>query len=302
MEAWPYIRRMTAEEVVRDRDLSDCNIVVTGATGRIGFAVAKALAGAGAAVTLAARGEDNGRHALSRLRDAGLGERANFRRLDLASLDQIDAFCDGLAHERLHALVCAVGLVLPCYQATADGLERNVGVSHFGQFYLFSKLWPRMRAAKSSRLVMISSSGHRFAKLRLDRFPPGRDRYNGIQAYCQAKAAHILMVRELERRYVGDGLVASANHPGVVLTGARQDLFLLSAVSQLFRPIVNRPSEGAAASVIGVAHEPAGEVSGQYLSGNRVAAAGGPAQDSQLAEDLWTFSEEKLADLGHPVA
>ena len=301
MDAWPYAKRMAAEEVLRGRDLSGQSVVVTGATGRIGFAVAKALCDAGATVTLAARDEDNGAAALTRLRDAGCGERANFQRLDLASLDQIDAFCETLPHASLNALVCAVGLILPRYQTTGDGLERNVGVCHFGHFYLFRKLWPRMLAAKASRLVMISSFGHRFAKLRLDRFPLDPSRYNGVQAYCQAKAAHILMVREAERRYAGEGLTASANHPGVVLTGTRRDFFLATAAAQLFRPLVDKPSEGAAASVIGVVHEPTAEIAGQYLSGNRIAAAGGPANDSQLATELWDFSEQRLAEMGHPV-
>ncbi len=297
-----YPKRTTAQEVLQGHDLSDATIVVTGATGRIGFAITQALASAGATVTLAARNADNGNAALTRLGDAGCGERAEFRRLDLASLAQIQTFCDTLPHQRLTALICAAGLIPPLrYQSTEEGLERSVGSCHFGHFYLFCQLWPRMRAAGASRLVMVSSAGHRFAKLRLDRFPMSPQRYNPFQAYCQTKAAHILMVRELARRHAAHGLTASANHPGMVLTGSGADPALLSLASRLFRPVVDSAAEGAAASAIGIVGEPAEDLSGQYLSGNRVVASGGATRDSQLAQDLWELSERRLAELGHPV-
>jgi NAD(P)-dependent dehydrogenase (short-subunit alcohol dehydrogenase family) len=67
-------------------DLADATAIVTGGNSQLGFAIASALHGAGAAVVLAARGRERGERAA-----ALLGERAAFVSTDIGDDDSIQA-------------------------------------------------------------------------------------------------------------------------------------------------------------------------------------------------------------------
>ncbi len=82
----------TALEVVENIDLSGKRAVVTGAASGIGVETARALAHAGAQVTLAVRDLDAGKRTAEQIATTSGREDLCARRLDLADLTSIDAF------------------------------------------------------------------------------------------------------------------------------------------------------------------------------------------------------------------
>jgi WW domain-containing oxidoreductase len=289
--------RSSAYDVVAGRDLSGRTIVVTGANTGIGEWTARALASASARVVFACRQPASGEAALARTRDAHPGCSAEFAQLDLASFASITQFADRLNAERIDALICNAGLVQMSWAETDEGFERTVGVCHIGHFLLARLLMPRMLASAAPRVVMVSSTSHRSpAKLDFDRLPMTRANFRGMTAYGQAKLCNVLMAKALQSRYGSRGLVACALHPGTLVTtdiGRNSKIF--GVLMKLVSPFTKNPAQGAATSVYATVHEPSSDLAGQYLQNCQIAPSSSEANDPEVAQRLWTATEQWLA-------
>ena len=285
--------RSTAWDVVAGRDLSGRTIVVTGANTGIGEPTATALARAGARVIFACRDAATGAAAVARARAAHPGAEAELGQIDLASFASIRRFADGLAAEKIDALVCNAGLSLMEYAETEDGFERVVGVCHIGHFLLARLLMPRLLASGAPRVVMVSSGSHAMPpKLDFARFPMTAANFKGLTAYGQAKLCNVLMAKSLQRRYGARGLTACALHPGTLITTEiGRHSKVLGALIWMLRPFTKSRAQGAATSVWGVVHEPASEIAGQYLTDCRVVASSAESNDPAVADRVWDLSE-----------
>src|SRR5882724_5735882 len=82
----------TAAEVIAGIDLSGKRAIVTGGSSGIGVETARALAGAGAEVTLAVRDTDAGRRAAAEITAATGSAAVAVTRLDLADQGSVAAF------------------------------------------------------------------------------------------------------------------------------------------------------------------------------------------------------------------
>lgn len=298
--SWTFGGRSTADEVVAGRDLSGRTVIVTGANTGIGYDTARALASAGARVILACRVEQTGQAAAARIRAAHPGAQAQCRQLDLASLANVRAFCDGLDAPVVDALVCNAGLAVTRFAVTEDGFERTVGICHIGHFLLTRLLMPRLLAAAAPRVVMVSSESHRSPRrLDFDRLPMNADNFRGLVAYGQAKLCNVLMACELQRRYGDRGLTACALHPGtLVTTDIGRHSGLVGVLMWLVSPFTKNCNQGAATSVLAVVHEPAADLAGTYLSDCRPVACTPEGRDPGMAERLWACSEQWVTAAG----
>lgn len=290
--------RSSADEVLAGHDLRGQRLVVTGANIGIGFETARALAAAGAEVVLAcrdgARGEEARRRVLAAHPDAPLRHLP----LDLASLASVDRFCAALPEGPLHGIVCNAGLIAPAYGETAEGVERTVGVCHFGHFALVQQLLPRLLAAGRARVVMVASESHRMPRtLDFANFPLRAGNYAAMKAYGQAKLCNVLMAAELQRRHGAGGLTACSLHPGtMVTTNIGNESLLVRAVMRLVSPFTKNGNQGAATSVWALVHAPAGEIAGRYLRDCRIDRASREGEDPAPAQRLWELSERWLAE------
>jgi WW domain-containing oxidoreductase len=281
--------RPTGDTVVAGLDLQGRSIAVTGANSGIGFEAARSLAGAGAEVLLACRTQGGAEDAARRIRalhpDASVLPLA----LDLASFASIRRFAAALPVTRLHALICNAGVYLPRYEETEDGIERTVGVCHFGHSLLVSLLLGALRAAAPARVVMVSSESHRHpATLDFARFPLTSGSYGALRAYGQAKLCNVLFANELTRRFGTEGVFANALHPGSLIgTSIFRNSAAAKLVGVLARPFVKTLAEGAATSVY-CAVAPALEgVGGRYYSDCREKPASAGARDEAAAARLF---------------
>ncbi|WP_203350089.1 SDR family NAD(P)-dependent oxidoreductase [Streptomyces sp. S-9] len=187
--------------------------IVTGANTGLGFETARMLAERGARVVLAVRDVEKGKQAAARIHgDVGV------QALDLASLDSIRSAAADLRalHPRIDLLINNAGVMYTPKRTTADGFELQFGTNHLGHFALTGLLLDRLLDVPGSRVVTVSSVGHRIrAAIHFDDLQWERS-YSRVGAYGQSKLANLMFTYELQRRLARHGAtVTVAAHPGV---------------------------------------------------------------------------------------
>jgi NAD(P)-dependent dehydrogenase (short-subunit alcohol dehydrogenase family) len=304
----------TTDEVLDGVDLSGTQALVTGASAGLGQETARALAAHGASVIMAARDLEKGERAAAPVRaEATGGATVELRELDLASLDSVRRFCDGVLadHDHLHLLVANAGVMAPPKGVTADGFETQFGTNHLGHFVLVNRLVPLLLAGAPSRIVNLSSGGHRFSDVDLEDPNFERQDYHPWVGYGRSKPATVLFAVELDRRLRDRGVRACAVHPGMIHTELGRHL-TEESINQLMaargdRKIVAKEiPAGAATSVWAGVVADADAVGGHYCEDcavSPVIAEGGGspgvmayAVDPDTATALWARSEELVGE------
>jgi NAD(P)-dependent dehydrogenase (short-subunit alcohol dehydrogenase family) len=287
--------------------------VVTGANTGLGFDTASELARRGASVVLAVRDIDKGKDAAARIAARSPGADVTIQRLDLSSLASVRAAADELrsGHDRIDLLINNAGLMYPPRGTTADGFELQFGTNHLGHFALTGLLIDRLLATAESRVVTVSSIGHRIrARINFDDLQSERS-YSRVAAYGQSKLANLMFTYELQRRLsaAGSSTVALAAHPGVSSTElVRNSPGLLRVGNALFGRFVSQSAERGALPTLRAATDPAA-LGGQYygpdgfreLRGDPVVVESSKqSHDADVRRRLWTVSEE-LTGVTFPV-
>ena len=195
--------------------------VVTGANTGIGFEAAAVLAQRGAVTVLACRDTGKAERAAERLRAAAPQATVSVVRLDLASLDSVRTAAGQIraGHERIDLLINNAGLMFPPRGTTAEGFELQFGTNHLGHFALTGLLLDRLLHVPGSRVVTVSSNGHRAGRINFADLQSER-RYSRVSAYGQSKLANLMFTYELERRLraAEAPTIALAAHPGTAST------------------------------------------------------------------------------------
>lgn len=286
--------------------LSGKTVVVTGATGGLGYETALALAGAGAIVILTGRNDAKGLRAIEgicvRFPDALIA----YEHLDLASLSSVADFARRFAasNDQLDLLVNNGGVMaLPKRQQTQDGFEMQLGTNYLGHYALTAHLLPRLRRAKAARAVNLSSLAHRSGAINFDDLQSQRS-YRPWRAYCQSKLAMLMFSLELQRRSdaAGWGLRSVAAHPGY----ARADLIpngpgtntLQWQVGRLLQPLISQSAAEGALPTLFSATSAAAEPGSYYGPNGFYELTGAPAsarimpqaKDFASAAMLWDVS------------
>lgn len=203
----------TADDVLAGSDLRGKNVVVTGGHGRLGREATRALAKAGASVTVAARNPERAAAAVAGIPNVETSA------LDLVDPKSISAFADRwlATGKPLHVLVNnATSGWSQAREVDARGNEMQFSSSHIGHFQLTVALLPALKAAQGARVVNVSSGAHRMGRIHWDD-PSLASDYSSIAAYAQAKKANVLMAVELDRRWAAFGIRGYALHPGVIV-------------------------------------------------------------------------------------
>ena len=203
-------------------DLTGRTVVVTGANAGLGLEITRILAANGARVLMACRNPAKAEAAAADVLAAQPRGTVEVRPLDLANLASVDALADRIRAEEptLHLLVNNAGLMAVDESHTEDGFEMQLGVNHLGHFALTAGLMPLLLATPGSRVVNMSSMGHRAGRMRFDDLNAERHPYRRWPAYFQSKLANLLFTYEAARRFAAAGkktLVAAA-HPGYAAT------------------------------------------------------------------------------------
>jgi NAD(P)-dependent dehydrogenase (short-subunit alcohol dehydrogenase family) len=223
----PGDARPTAQQVIEDQGLASKLdgrvILVTGGTAGLGTESARVLQKNGAKVYITARTLEKGQKVASELNKANPDSPAvEVIAIDLSNLQSVrDGTKDFLARsDKLHVLLNNAGVMACPESKTADGFEMQFGVNHIAHFLLFQLLKPLLLSSSTpklqSRVVSLSSSGHRLSDVHFDNYNLTGE-YDPWMAYGQSKTANILFANELDRRYGSQGLHGLSVHPGVIM-------------------------------------------------------------------------------------
>jgi NAD(P)-dependent dehydrogenase (short-subunit alcohol dehydrogenase family) len=287
--------------------------VITGANTGLGLETARELAIAGATVVLAVRNVDKGTQAAaSILADAPAAD-VTVQRLDLTSLASVrDAAAElSAAHAGIDLLINNAGVMYTPREKTADGFDLQFGTNHLGHFALTGLLLDRLLQRPGSRVVTVSSVGHKIlAKIDFDDLQH-EQRYSRVAAYGQSKLANLLFTYELQRRLAVAKVdtVALAAHPG----GSNTELFrnspaVLRAVEPLFVRLVAQSAAMGALPTLRAATDPTA-AGGEYYGPDgfrelrgfpEVVSSSRRSHDTDVQQRLWTVSE-KLTKVTYPV-
>ncbi|WP_028803934.1 SDR family NAD(P)-dependent oxidoreductase [Streptomyces sp. 142MFCol3.1] len=294
-----FNRDSTASEVIEGVDLSGRRVVVTGANSGIGVETARALAAAGAEVTLAVRRPEAGEQAAADLRKATGNDAIHVARLDVSDLESVRAFTAAWQGP-LHVLINNAGIMMPPeLERGIAGHEQQFATNYLGHFALALGLHRALADADDARLVSVSSGGHLFSPVVFDdidfRFRP----YDALAAYGQSKTAEVLLAVEAQRRWAGEGITANALHPGAIATNLQRHTGGLRTPE----PYRKTVEQGAATTVFLAASPLVEGVGGRYFEDvneapvvdARPTQLGVPgvaryALDPANAERLWEFA------------
>ena len=200
-------------------DLTGRTAVVTGANGGLGLATAKALAGAGAHVVMAAR--DQAKAATARAEILAAHPQASLEvvELDLGSLASVASAAAHIVaeHDSIDILVNNAGLMAMPQGRTADGFETQFGVNHLGHWALTAQLIPSLLHAPSARVVTVTSTAHHMGRAVDPQNPNLEGRYRPWRAYGQSKLANYHFAIGLQREFERAGVPAISllAHPGL---------------------------------------------------------------------------------------
>lgn len=285
--------------------------VITGANTGLGLETARELASAGAHVVLAVRDPARGQGAIDDIRAGVPDADLELLRLDLASLDSIRDAADELGerHPRIDLLINNAGVMYTPYQETADGFELQMGTNHLGHYAWTGRTLDRLLGVDGSRVVTVSSMGHRLTPGIDVGHVKGEGRYQRVIAYGRSKLANLLFTYELQRRLAAADAptAALAAHPG----GSDTELVRHVPFPAITGPgarLVTQSAAMGALPTLRAATDPDAEAGTYYGPDGFLETRGHPvvvrsnrrSRDRDLQRGIWTVSEE-LTGVTFPV-
>lgn len=314
----------TTEDVLRGVDLSGRRYLVTGVSAGLGVETARALAAHGAEVVGAVRNIDKARAATAGFPEFTDRPHLSFVELDLADLANVRQCADALLAkgDKFDAIIANAAIMAPPLGWTKDGFELQFGTNHLGHFVLINRLLPLLDAG--SRVVVVSSAGHRFGDVDLD--DPGfkTTEYTPFGGYGRSKTANALFAVEFDRRHRDKGIRAVSLHPGRIGTeltrhlpdNAQLQAAMAQAATTAGGPTHLRPNDpfdmktvpqGAATQVWAAVTAPAEEIGGRFCENCAVAELSESdengrkgvrpyAVDPERAKALWRLGEEMVQE------
>ncbi|MBO0810627.1 MAG: SDR family NAD(P)-dependent oxidoreductase [Microlunatus sp.] len=303
-------------------DQSGRTVIITGANSGLGFETARVFARRNAEVVLACRDLGKAGLAADRIRAESPTASVRTLELDLASQASVRRAAAQVNqdHPKVDLLINNAGAVFSHHQLTEDGLEKTLATNHLGPFAFTGLILERLLAVAGSRVVTVSSNGHKFATMQFDDLQSAngsRGRigaWAGQRAYFQAKLANLLFSYELQRRLVAAGAatIAVAAHPGNARTAFGGDqlpirIFTSARLRRLTSWLL-QDAEPAALPTLRAAVDPAA-TGGEYYGpdgrnewiGHPVQVRSAPASyDTDAQRRLWELSIE-LTQVSYPL-
>lgn len=193
---------MTKEEALET--LAGQVVVVTGAAGGIGRAIALELSRAGAAVVAA----DLSATGLSETQDLATGEMST-QVVDVSDAPQVERLVDGAVrrHGRLTSIVNNAGISIPnnVVDATVEEFERTIAVNVRGAFLGCKFAVPALLASGGGSIVNMGSINSVAAEPQLT-------------TYCTSKGAVLMLTKSVALDFASQGVRCNCVCPGFVDT------------------------------------------------------------------------------------
>lgn len=193
--------------------------LVTGANGGLGLETARALAGAGARVVMAARNQAKAATARADVLAQHPGADVEVVPLDLGSQRSVAEAAEQVlaAHERLDVLVLNAGVMASPKETTEDGFDAQLATNVLGHWALLCRLLPLVTSTPGARVVTLSSIAQHQGRPLDPADPHQARRYSPWGMYGNTKLAMRHLAVGLQERFEAAGVDALAigAHPGL---------------------------------------------------------------------------------------
>ncbi|KAK9773548.1 hypothetical protein AB5N19_11023 [Seiridium cardinale] len=291
--------------------------------GGIGAETVISLAhGAPAIIILLGRSLDKIQPTIDSIKEINDTIKVKFVKVDLASLSSTRTAAETILadDEIVHIdVVIDNAAVMACaYQKTEDGFELQLAANYLGHFVLTNTIIPKILAAgPGGRIVIVSSSGHRYNPFRS--FDPNSDipgSYGEFAAYGSSKSAMILYAVALNQRLASRGVHAYGLHPGSISTNLQDHVKALGpaamdimddgswrvmgmSIAKFRATSPTKTLQQGCATTLRAALDPhLVEEDGVYLEDSNLVTDTRLikewASDPELAEKCWKLSEEMV--------
>jgi NAD(P)-dependent dehydrogenase (short-subunit alcohol dehydrogenase family) len=316
----PGDARPIAMDIIRDENLTnkltDKTFLITGVSSGIGIETLRAFHATGAHVFGTVRNLEKGKKVVDEI----LASNPNGGKIDLVEmeLESLDSIRKGAADflersgGKLNVFVANAGIMASPEGRTKDGFEKQFGTNYVSHFLLFQLVKDALLASATpefpSRVISVSSQGHRYSTVRLDDYNFEKEKYEKWAAYGQAKTGNIWLANAINRKYSSKNLYALALHPGMIYTGlleflSEEDLkpFEDPRVQKKFK----NQGQGASTTVLAALGADWRKVGGVWVSDCQVQGAwdgeffnnegyASHAFDEEGEEKLWKMSLEMV--------
>lgn len=273
--------------------MQEQTVLISGATSGIGLVTARELARQGAKVVIIGRNPARADASVRSIRQDTGNPRVEGLVADLSSQAEVRRLADEFRqrYERLDILINNAGAVFYQRRLSADGLEMTLALNHLSHFMLTNLLLDMLQESPAPRIINVSSSAHRLARVDPERLNHHR-MYTGWTAYSQTKLMNILFTYELARR-MDDHFAVNCLHPGFVATNfGKSNGGIFRPMFEFFDIAAISPERGAR-TVIYLASAPeAGTSSGQYYVNCKPRPSSKESYKTDTARRLWDASRE----------
>ena len=213
-------------------------IIITGATSGLGKEAARVLASKHATVVMAVRNPAKGEQVADEIRASYPQATIKVGTLDLADLSSVNTFADAIIAEykQLDLLINNAG-VMACPEArTKDGFELQMGTNHLGHFALVGRLMPLLQSTQGSRLVVTSSTAHKYGNVDITDLNWKQRKYHPWKAYGASKLANLYFAYHLVEKLKGNPNAPRVTeaHPGWSSTELQRHSGSVSFLNRFF--------------------------------------------------------------------
>jgi len=268
-------------------------VIVTGASAGVGMESARDFARRGARVVMTCRDMKKG----EKVRQGIIKETGNnnvtLKRLDFADLASVRSCAKEILKEeaRIDILLNNAGAGDMGKKFTDDGLQILMQSNHFGPFLFTNILLGKIRKSTPSRIVNVSSVGHKWAKLDLDHLD--QSTVNRMLVYPNTKLANIYFTIVLADKLRGKGVTVNSLHPGAVKTEFMRNIptYVKVLLAILFGYFAKTAEEGAQTQIMLCVSKDVEHVTGEYFSDCKKEELSAVAKDKKRAAKLWELSE-----------
>jgi retinol dehydrogenase-12 len=193
-------------------DSSKTVVLVTGATGVIGGAIARELAGTpGYEIVVLARDEGRAK-AVDAIRSSSGNGDVRYVLADLSRRQSIQSLAE-VWKGPLHVLVNDAGVAPRKRETTPEGIELTFATNVLGYLWMTEAFAPHLeRSAPPARIVNVAS--YWAGELDLDDLEFHQRRFDNHTAYRQSKQANRMLTVALAERLAHRGITVNACHPG----------------------------------------------------------------------------------------
>jgi NAD(P)-dependent dehydrogenase (short-subunit alcohol dehydrogenase family) len=274
-------------------DMNGKVVMITGANSGIGKETAIELAKMGAIIVMVCRSRERGERALVEIKEKANSEKIELFIADLADQSSIRGMVERFKrkHDKLHVLINNAGVMLSKRTSSPEGYETTFATNHLGHFLLTNLVLDMLKVSAPARIVNVSSSVHKFAKLNFDDID-SEHKYRGYRTYANSKLFNILFSYDLARRLEGTGVTVNVLHPGVIRTnlGKNNNNKLIKLMSLIFRLFMKSPEKGARTTVYLASSPEVENISGEYFVNSKPKKSSKISYEQTLQNELWEIS------------